>query len=457
MKIVIIGHGIEGKALEKHFSGKGHKIEIRDAKNGPGYLKRLDGFDMIFRSPGIPFLKKEFQMADIHAKLTSATKYFFEKCPCKIIGVTGTKGKGTTASLLYEMLSAGYKNGKVFLGGNIGKPPLEFLDGLNADDLVILELSSFQLQDLGVSPHVAIVLGITPDHLDHHKNMKEYVEAKKNIVRFQGAGDVAVLDMDNHESAEFAKATNAHVLGISLAGPVKEGGFVKVGSLILKSHRGDKETEGIIFGEKGQTALLGDHNLRNILAAATVANIFGVPVDVISRVAREFKPLPHRLEFIKEVDGVRYYNDSASTNPDTTIAAIQTFNDPMILIVGGSSKKADFGRLGREIARHLNLKIIVLMGETKKELEKAIETAVAEEGKKILEQNARSGEPVPQRESPLELISAESHQEAFMVSRMVARSGDIVLLSPACASFDMFTDYCERGDIFRNFVLDTGS
>lgn len=458
MKIAIIGYGAEGRTVERYFSGKGYAIEIRDVKNRRDYLEGLDKFDMIFRSPGVPFLKKELQMPAVRKKLTSSTEYFFEKCPCKIVGITGTKGKGTTASLLYKMLKIGYKRGKVFLGGNIGMPALEFLDELSHDDLVILELSSFQLQDLNCSPHIAIVLAITPDHLDHHRDFEEYIDAKKNIVRFQTVADFVVLDIDNEISRGFAKGTKAKVLRVSIKKPVEEGGFLKLGSLIIKkSGRGKAENaggaRGMIIGEKGYINLLGEHNLKNILVASVAADLLRAPVEIIARVVREFKGLPHRLEFVKEIAGARYYNDSASTNPETAIAALRAFSGPTILIAGGSSKNADYSPLGGEIAKRLNVKTVILMGETKSEIERAIEYAVAQEEKRIQERALRTSQPVRRRDVPLELIAAQSYQEAFMVARLMAQPGDTVLFSPASASFDMFSNYQERGDIFRDFMM----
>lgn len=453
MKIAIIGFGVEGHALSRYFGRKGHELTICDWQKkeksdfksakvhyrfGPHYLDNLQGFDMIFRSPGIPWLKPEFNA--VRGKLTSLTRYFFDKCPCSIVGVTGTKGKGTTSTLIYEMLKAGRpgkQNGKIFLGGNIGSPPLDFLDELSPHDIVILELSSFQLQDLNKSPHVAVVLGITPDHFDHHKDFAEYSEAKKNIVRFQKKSDIAIINSDNETTMDFAKVAPAKILHFSTQKPVDKGGFMKVGSLILKN-----DATGIMIGKTCETGLIGVHNLNNILAAGLAAKELGAPVEAISKAIKSFKGLPHRLEFIREVRGARFYNDSASTNPDTAIAAIRAFKTPIILLLGGSDKNIDFGSLGEEIAKRLNVRTAVLMGETKSKLSSAIENAV---------RKARTRN-VPGRE--LELISAGSYEEAFMVVKLIANPGDTVLLSPACASFDMFSSYKERGDIFRSFVMD---
>lgn len=447
MKIAVVGYGVEGKSVVKYFGKRGHEITICDVNGeiakmpeaksrnfswrvGPHYLNDLGGFDLIFRSPGIPYLKPELN--SVRGRLTSATKNFFEKCPCKIVGVTGTKGKGTTASLIYEMLKG--RAQRVFLGGNIGACPLDFLDELKPHDLVILELSSFQLQDLNKSPHIAVVLGINEDHLDHHKDFNEYIEAKKNIVKFQTASDFVILDADNEISNSFAKNTKAKIFKVSLKPLEADGAFIKVSKLIFK-----KGKTGVIFGEKNKVGLIGEHNLKNILAAGAVVNLLSVPVDAIEKAVREFKGLPHRLEFIGEINGAKFYNDSASTNPSTTIAALRAFESPTILIAGGSEKNANFSELGEEIAKRKNVKKVVLTGQTRGKIEKAIEQACAK---------------FPRPDAPIELITADSYMEAFMVAKMLAEESDIVLLSPACASFDMFKNYTERGDLFRNFVLD---
>lgn len=463
MKLAIVGFGVEGRALAAYFLRKGDEVTIFDREEkkdipgqckaylGPGYLKNLKEFDLVFRSPGIPFLKKEFD--PMREKLTSLTKYFFEKCPCPIVGVTGTKGKGTTATLIYEMVREGYeKQGmgrKVFLGGNIGEPPLNFLDELTPKDLVILEVSSFQLQDLDKSPHIAVVLGITPDHLDHHCDIEEYIAAKKNIVSFQKKNDFAVLDFDSPEAAGFKAKTKAHVFFASIEHIVPDGGFLKVSSLVLK-----KGKTGAIFGEKGEVGLIGPHNLKNLLAAATVAHILTVPIEIITKVARDFKGLPHRLQLIREIEGIRFYDDSASTNPETTIAALRSFHEPTILILGGSSKNLDFEPLGEEIAKRLNIRTVIIMGETKQKLEEVIERACIRQEQKTARTGARIGRPLRRREIPLELITAENFQEAFMVARLTAKPGDVVLFSPGCASFDMFKNYKERGEIFTRFITD---
>ncbi|PIQ77291.1 UDP-N-acetylmuramoyl-L-alanine--D-glutamate ligase [Candidatus Peregrinibacteria bacterium CG11_big_fil_rev_8_21_14_0_20_46_8] len=457
MHIAILGHGIEGKAAAEYFLAKGEEVTVCDsnqglslpktlgAQLGPDYLKNLERFDLVVRSPGISPNIKELQ--PIRSKLTSATKIFFDACPCPVIGVTGTKGKGTTASLLHAILSQGEK--RVFLGGNIGVPMLSFLNQVTKSDLVILELSSFQLMDLQKSPHVAVVLGITPDHLDYHKDFEEYVAAKQNIVRHQTKNDVAIIDVDSAESAACAKLTSARVREVSTTKSVRDGAFVKVDSFTLLDGN-----EGSIFGTRGNTRLLGEHNVKNILAAAAAAQTLGAPLQHIQSAVQNFKGLPHRLEHVARKEGVDFYNDSASTNPETTIAAIRSFKRPEIIILGGSGKGVSFASLAAEVVERENVKSVIVFGEMRQEISAAIEKAAIEERMQAIKAAAKKKEePIPPHK--LEIIQAESVAEAFMVAKMLAQEGDVVLLSPACASFDMFSNYIERGEMFRNFVLDT--
>lgn len=440
MRIAILGAGVEGLTTANYLRSEGEKditicdeklaslpkqLEWAGSQLGKNAFKDLEKFDVLYRSPGVAYTRPELD--SVRKKLTSQTRYFFEKCPCTIIGVTGTKGKGTTSSLISEMLK---KSGRrVFLGGNIGVPPLTFLSEVNKDDVVVLELSSFQLQDLDASPHIAVVLGISDDHLDQHKTLDEYYSAKKNLVLNQGKDDVAVIEVDSSVSASFCDATSARVFQVSLEKPQKQGAFVKQGMMIVA----DSESQ-MIIGEVGKTQLPGVHNVKNMLMAATAAHAAGAPVEAIAEVIREWCGLPHRLQLVAEKEGVKFYNDSASTNPSTTVAALRSFTQPMVLIAGGSDKNLDFAPLAREMVERKNLKRVILMGETKRKIEAAIDAVTVK------------------RSAPLEIIFAESYMEAFMVAKLTAEAGDVVLLSPGCASFDMFKNYVERGDLFTNFV-----
>ena len=297
-----------------------------------GKIEDLNGFDFVFRSPGFhpnnPALEKARKGG---IEITSATKVFFDLCPCPIVGVTGTKGKGTTSTLIYEMLkSQGFD---AYLGGNIGTPPLEFLPKLTKDSKVVLELSSFQLMDLEKSPHVAVMLMTTSEHLDYHKDVYEYVNAKRNIFRFQKESDFAVVNKDYPASNESDIESIGKVYRVSREQGVDQGCFVRGESIVLKMN----DEEEVILSTK-DIALPGKHNLENVCASIVAALCTGCSMKSIIPVLKKFQGLPHRIEFIRLVKGVKYYNDSFSTTPETAIAAIEAFEEPKILILGGSSK-----------------------------------------------------------------------------------------------------------------------
>ncbi|MBI5152294.1 UDP-N-acetylmuramoyl-L-alanine--D-glutamate ligase [Candidatus Peregrinibacteria bacterium] len=435
-KIAIIGYGEEGKAVYEYLTRHGFKdITICDQKGdggmkggrglglpvgakkrlGPDYLKNLADFDVIFRSPGVSVLKPEIAAArQKGAEVTSATKYFFEKCPCKIVGVTGTKGKGTTASLIWEMGKGGRR--QFFLGGNIGVVAIEFLDKLAARDIVILELSSFQLQDLDKSPHIAVVLNTTSEHLDYHKNVREYLEAKEAIVKYQKAGDYAIFNKDYLYWKKYAKLTAAKKIFVSAKDVKKKFGEIEI-------------------------ALPGHHNLENIAAAVVVAEILKVPVSRMREVLKTWHGLEHRLEFVAEIRGAKYYNDSFATTPDSTIAAIKSFpKNNLILIAGGSEKFADYKKLGEEIVRQKNLRVVILIGQTGPRIEDAILKA-----EKRLNAAAR-------RMRHLTVIRRDDFEDAVLEAYVRAGRDWVVVMSPASASFDMFKNYKERGKKFREIV-----
>ncbi|HYK08708.1 MAG TPA: UDP-N-acetylmuramoyl-L-alanine--D-glutamate ligase, partial [Candidatus Eisenbacteria bacterium] len=385
--IGIVGLGVEGVSTATYFLEHSIPFSILDEKSekelaGVGeawslLLKKckkqhiplllgipftqemVHGFDVLVRSPGIS-LKADF-LKGFKGTVTSHTKIFFDNCPGKIIGVTGTKGKGTTSSLIYEMLKKGGKD--AYLGGNIGLPPLSFLDTVTAQSLVVLEMSSFQLQDLQVSPHISVMLMVTQEHLDaygnqnYHSSIKEYVDAKRNIVRFQTADDMAILNTDYPATTESATVTSAQIAWISRYRPVGTGCFVRDNEVILKSN--NQETKVI---DVADVLLPGGHNLENVCAATMAAYFAGVGLADIAFVLKTFKGLEHRLELVREVESVRYYDDSFSTTPETAIAAIQAFTSPEILILGGSSKKSDFTELGKVIGEVPNIKAIIGIG-----------------------------------------------------------------------------------------------
>lgn len=398
-KVSIVGYGIEGQDAEKYFKKKGADLTISDQKFDKNYLKDLNRFDLVVRSAGVYLYKPEFKGVN----LTSPIKLFFEKCPAKIIGVTGTKGKGTTATLIYEILKKAGKD--VHLAGNIGKPYLSLLPLLHNTSYIILELSSFQLIDIKSSPHIAVVLNITSDHMDWHKDQDEYVGAKKNIVRFQKASDFAVINEEYEAPKSFAKETKAKAIYFS------------------KQKLDDKFKKDLL--------LRGEHNLENIAAAVAVGRVLKISDPVILKVVRSFKGLEHRLELVKTINGITFYNDSFATGPQPTIAAIKSFTEPETLILGGSDKGLSYEELGKRIEERGNIKNIILIGairdRIKKHLNKDLGFMIYDLGftdmRKIV---AKAFEVTPQ--------------------------GGVVLLSPAAASFDMFENYKDRGNQFKEVV-----
>lgn len=435
-KIAILGFGIEGKSSACFLLDQGAFITIIDEKEQSsfnsaeirefkemgvefifGALPDLTTFDLIVRSPGISLKKPELQA--VVAKVTSATKLFFDLCPCPIIGVTGTKGKGTTSSLIYEMLK---KDGRdAYLGGNIGVPALDFLKDLSKDSIVVLELSSFQLVDLHKSPHIAVLLMITSEHLDYHKDVYEYVDAKRNLLRFQTPSDYAIINKDYPASNESDIHTEAQIYAVSRERGLTNGCFVQDGKVIVKTSK-----EEVTIVETKDILLPGAHNWENVCAASMAAVLAGVSSKSISSVLKTFNGLEHRLELVRTVNGVRFYDDSFSTTPETAEAAILAFEEPEILILGGSSKNSDFVRLGKVISEAKNIKAIIGVGV---------------EWTRIKDQIFNKDIPVYE--------GSKTMAEVVKKAAELAEFGDVALLSPACASFDMFKNYKERGDQFK--------
>lgn len=420
-KIAIVGGGVEGLSSEKYLKEKGAEVTILDIKDNKDYLKNLNIYDLIVRSPGI----KHKLLKDVpKEKITSQTRLFFDLSPARIIGVTGTKGKGTASSLIYEMLK---KQGfDAYLGGNIGKPPFDFLDNLNAHSVVVLELSSFQLIDLEKSPHIAVLLMVTSEHLNWHKDLEEYINAKRNILRFQKETDFAVINKDYLESRESDTETSGQVYYISREDEAVRGCFVKNGSVFVRNG----VEERII--STSEILLPGLHNLENVCAASLAAKLAGVSVQNISYILKTFKGLEHRLELFAEINGVKYYDDSFSTTPETAIAAINAFKNPEILILGGSSKNSNFEELGKAISNAKNIKAVIGIGN---------------EWQRIKAQ-------IPNLKSQIYFIEGATNMNKMVqAAYKIAVPGDVVLLTPACASFDMFKNYKDRGNQFKEQVL----
>lgn len=444
-KVAVIGAGVEGISSVKFLAKQKADTFLLDQKEkreldkeklgiaeslgatlvlGDTYLNFLDQFDFIFRSPVVrPDLPQLTEAAKKGSQITSQTKVFFDLCPATIIGVTGTKGKGTTSALITEILKKAGR--QVFFGGNIGEAPLDFIDESGADSIVVLELSSFQLIDLQKSPHVAVILMVTSEHLDWHKNQEEYVNAKKNIGKYQTKKDFAIVNNDYPFSKEIDKASKAQKFYFSAKEKVKRGAFIQDDEIFL--------TNGDDIGsvKTNNAKILGKHNLQNIAAAAVATSILEIDLNIIQNTVNEFTGLPHRLEFISQKDGIDFYSDSASTIPETAVAAINSFRSPKVLILGGSSKNSDFSLLGKEIIDG-NVKSTILIGQEANKIKDSI--------KKV---GGFSGQIIE---------GLKSMDEIVRKAKNLSKPGDVVILSPACASFDMFKSYSDRGDQFKEAV-----
>ncbi len=399
---------------------------------GATYLSHLGTFDAVVRTPGMsPRLPELVEYAKNGGVITSLTKLFFEECRAPIIGVTGTKGKGTTSTLIAEMLKG---DGKiVHLGGNVGTPLLSRVDTIRPDDWVVLELSSFQLEDLTQSPHIAVVLRTTQEHLanfdklatNFHPTKEAYVEAKRSIIRYQTEHDIAIGNTDDPTARSFANETRGQTYFFSMT-DTKAHAYVAGHAVYL---RVEKKVHKLC--DRSSVKMRGDHNLENIAAASLAARTAGASVEAIRKSAATFPGLEHRLEEVRVVGGVTYVNDTFSTVPETTIAAIQSFEEPLVLIVGGSEKGSDFAEMGRVIARS-RVKTLIVIGDMTRRILAAVDAA-GYTGKRI--------------------VGLKTMGEIVKAAVKEARAGDVVLLSPACASFDMFNNYKERGKQFKEEVM----
>lgn len=428
MKIAIAGYGIEGESSLKYFSSDlSNDITVVDEKqptlpvpNGVktvisnGSMANLYGYDLIIRTPSLAPSKIKTD-----GKIWSATNEFFSKCPAQIIGVTGTKGKGTICSLTASLLTAGGKN--VWLVGNIGNPALDVLKDIQPEDIVVYELSSFQLWDLELSPHIAVVSPIEPEHLDIHSHLNDYLNAKMNVRIHQDAEDICVYHPTNRYSEQIAKASEA---GKILRYGVKDDGGVYVRDVAF--YVNEQEICSI-----KNLQLVGPHNIENGCAALTVANMYGISYGHLCDGLSNFKGLPHRLEFVREVDEVKYYNDSYSSSVPAAVAAIKSFTEPEVLIIGGIDRGGDFAELRDAIERQSNVKTVILVGEIRQKLAELLRGI-----------------------NNVEVITTDFKDMKSLVqlAKDQAQKGDIVILTPGCASFDMFKDFNDRGDQFRDEV-----
>ncbi len=352
---------------------------------------------------------------------------FFRLCPAPIVGVTGTKGKTTTTRMLEQILQRGTR--RVVTGGNIGWSVIDGLGTISKDDVVLLELSSFQLETLGRSPHVAVLTNVSEDHIDHHGTRESYIAAKRNILAWQGTKDVAVLNLDDPTVVAMHTGCASEARSYSLALRPKHGAFLDTSGTLVLSDAGHHTP----LLRADELRVPGRHNIANALAAALAGQAMGIGVEPTAEALRTFAGVGRRIERVAEHQEVLWVNDSAATDPTATLAALDTFDRPAVVILGGIAKGTDFGALARELVRRA--RGAVLIGQAADDIAAALDAAAAGPG---------AGSLAVRRASTL--------AEAVAVSRELARPGDVVLLSPACASFDMFSSADDRGDQFTALV-----
>lgn len=394
---------------------------------GENYLEELVGFDLIFRSPSClptnPYLVAEAQRGAI---ITTEIEMVIELCPCKIIGVTGSDGKTTTTTLISEILKA--KEYHVFLGGNIGTPLFTKIGEMTPEDIVVLELSSFQLMDMKISPDVAVITNITPNHLDKHESMEEYIEAKKNIFKYQDENGLLVLNYDNEITKSFEQEAPGNVMFFSSKSKLPNGYIVDDNKIKycengLRSHILDTK----------EMKIRGVHNFENV-AAALITTRDLVDSQTACETILKFKGVEHRLELVVQTkDRIKWYNDSVSSSPTRTMAGLNAFNlRNIILIAGGYDKNLDYTPLAKPIVE--NCKELILLGATSGKIEKAVKQELKNQDKKM------------------KIHKCTDLRETVEVAKSIAVQGDIVLFSPASASFDLFKNFAERGKMFKKYV-----
>ena len=443
-KIAMCGIGVSNTPLIMDFLKKGAKVYACDRRNrqmlgdiadklenagailrlGEDYLENLE-VDMIFRTPGMNFNLPELESARKKGiAVTSEMEVFFDLCPATIFAVTGSDGKTTTTTLIAKMLEAEGK--RVFVGGNIGKPLLPEIENITKDDFVVVELSSFQLISMRKSPDIAVVTNVAPNHLDVHKSMDEYVEAKKNVILHQNAFSRTVLNEDNDITQSFKPFVRGQSLSFSMEKQLKNGAWLDQNGIIHMSYRG---IDAPIMS-RDEIAILGDHNVENYLTAITA--VWGyVGADSIRKVAREFGGVEHRIELVREVNGVKYYNDSIASSPTRTIACLKAFPQKIWVIAGGYDKHIPYEPMVPYVLDKVEK--LLLCGATAEKIKAA-----------VLSDKNYKGVP--------EIIEVEDIAAAVDYAHKNTKSGDVVALSPASASFDKFPNFVARGNYFKELV-----
>jgi UDP-N-acetylmuramoylalanine--D-glutamate ligase len=446
--VLILGAARQGLALARWLSLHGARVTLSDSRSeadvrvareslaeypitwalGGHPLALLDSTDVLCLSGGVPLtLPIVAEAVKRGIPLSNDSQIFMEVVPCKTIGITGSAGKTTTTTLVGNMAKNAYGD-RAYIGGNIGDPLINYVDNMKADDFAILELSSFQLDQMTISPNIAAILNITPNHLDRHGTMEAYTAAKARILEFQSERDAAVLGRDDKGAWRLRNKVRGRLYAFSLE-ELEEGlngTYLQDGLLNLRD--GDAYLP-LILREK--ILLRGEHNVSNVLAAFAIGHAAGFPLDSMLEAVDEFRGVPHRLELVRELHGVRWYNDSMASAPERSIAAIRAFEEPIVLLLGGRDKDLPWEDLMRLVSERVDH--VVLFGEAAEKIRKTVQT-------------------LGLRANGSNLVQVRGLHEAILKAAEVAEAGDVVLLSPGGTSFDEFKDFAERGERFREWV-----
>ncbi|MEG0672248.1 UDP-N-acetylmuramoyl-L-alanine--D-glutamate ligase [Clostridium sp.] len=440
-KVAVVGIGVSNIPLIEFLMNLGAKVTAFDRKSedqlkdvvgeyepkgikfelGENYLSKLRGFEVVFKTPSMRIDGKELTMAkEEGAYVTSEMEEFIRYCPAKIYGITGSDGKTTTTSLVYNILNeAGFRT---WVGGNIGTPLFTRIEEILSSDKVVLELSSFQLMTIDASTDVALITNLSPNHLDMHKDLDEYIDAKKNIYKYQQGNDLLVLNADNDVTKGIIGEEKGVLYTFSMNKVVEAGAYFKDGGLFVNDQK---------VCDKSEVLLKGMYNIENLLAAFAVT-VDDVKVEVMKKIATTFKGVEHRNEFVRKYKGVEYYNNSIASSPTRTLASLKSFEKPVVLIAGGRDKKVPFDSLAYE--GYPYIKSLILLGEAKFQIKEAFDSLKNNKGIEV------------------DVHMVDSLEEAVDKAVEISKDGDIVTLAPACTSFDMFENFSVRGDKFKEII-----
>ncbi|MEG0309018.1 MAG: UDP-N-acetylmuramoyl-L-alanine--D-glutamate ligase [Clostridium sp.] len=440
-KVAVVGIGVSNIPLIEFLMNLGAKVTAFDRKSedqlkdvvgeyepkgikfelGENYLSKLRGFEVVFKTPSMRIDGKELTMAkEEGAYVTSEMEEFIRYCPAKIYGITGSDGKTTTTSLVYNILNeAGFRT---WVGGNIGTPLFTRIEEILSSDKVVLELSSFQLMTIDASTDVALITNLSPNHLDMHKDLDEYIDAKKNIYKYQQGNDLLVLNADNDVTKGIIGEEKGVLYTFSMNKVVEAGAYFKDGGLFVNDQK---------VCDKSEVLLKGMYNIENLLAAFAVT-VDDVKVEVMKKIATTFKGVEHRNEFVRKYKGVEYYNNSIASSPTRTLASLKSFEKPVVLIAGGRDKKVPFDSLAYE--GYPYIKSLILLGEAKFQIKEAFDSLKNNKGIEV------------------DVHMVDSLEEAVDKAVEISKDGDIVTLAPACTSFDMFENFSVRGDKFKKII-----